>query len=145
MAISQQTPSKRGKEDGMAAALQSLSDEIAAQPWAKSRKRCDIHRRAAAYAMVHALHDILVYGNLTLSMIDRQRRRIFAADPEPIQSGLSVGYKRGKKLKWIDVPGEFDPVTASQAARKRAAETLLQQGYREYGISPVFTHPARPL
>lgn len=128
----------------LAADLKRLSEEISLQPWAKSRKRKDIARRDAALAMVHALSDALKHGDLTPAMIDRQRRRLLAEYPAPIQSGLSVGFIRGRKLKWIDVPGENNPVTASARARDYASKHLMPHGYREYGITPTFTYPSRP-
>lgn len=113
---------------------------FSSQPWWNSRKRADSWKSRHILNMLYYIKTNYDHGKIDADAARRLVAKLYAEKKEVIV-GRSIGYKNGRDLRWIDVPGIVDPIEASKkAATSPTAKYLELLGYKEYGITPMISY-----
>lgn len=120
--------------------IDAFEKECSSQPWWTSRKRADTARRSYILTLLGEVKSAYDHGKIDANAVRRILDRA-VAEKKAIIVGRSIGYKYGRDLRWVDVPGIVDPIEASKKADTLPTVQYLKLlGYREYGITPMIDY-----
>jgi hypothetical protein len=120
--------------------LAQVEADLSTEAWWTSGRRKDTFRRSQTITILDMIRRHHGDGSLSIEAVGRivERLRNPDMDVERIVVGQSVGYKKGRKLRWLDIRDVADPLEASRMAdRNQTVISWKQEGSHPYGITPM--------